>query len=153
MKKCKNCGTEFHPTNRKQKYCSIICNIKDNIAIDSNECWNWIGFKSKGGYGQFTNNSVTRFTHRVMCESTHGPAPKDKQFTLHACDNRACCNPDHLRWGSHQDNMDDMKERYKSVHGVERRNAKLTEEQVIEIIEKLKNFKNGDYVKIGKEYM
>ena len=33
------------------------------------------------------------------------------RYILHSCDNSICCNPHHLSWGSHQDNMDDMKQR------------------------------------------
>lgn len=56
-----------------------------------------------GGYGAYKNKAV----HRLVCEMAHGPAPKDKQFALHSCHNRRCCNPDHLRWGDARDNHND----------------------------------------------
>jgi hypothetical protein len=59
----------------------------------------------------------------------HGAIP-DGLFVLHRCDERACCNVDHLFLGTHQDNMDDM-------HAKGRANpisrAKLTPDEVREI--------------------
>jgi hypothetical protein len=44
------------------------------------------------------------------CTIAHGPAPKDKPFTLHECDNGEhsgiyCVTGSHLRWGTQKDNM------------------------------------------------
>ena len=151
-KKCKHCKTEFQQTCRQQHYCSTICKINDNVKIDNNDCWNWQKSKTRNGYGRFSYNKKIELVHRVTCESVHGPAPLDKPFALHSCDNPSCCNPDHLRWGSVEDNMNDVKERNRGVKGENHGNSKLTEEQAIEIIDKLKNYKRGDGVKLAKEY-
>lgn len=47
------------------------------------------------------------------------------QMVLHKCDNTACCNPDHLYEGTHQDNMRDVRERGKG-RGPSRRKILLT---------------------------
>jgi transcriptional regulator len=54
---------------------------------------------------------------------------------MHACDRRKCCNPEHLRAGSHGENMEDMKVKGRAnpVRGEDKKNAKLTETQVLEI--------------------
>jgi hypothetical protein len=73
-------------------------------------CWNWRQAKDRHGYGQFKPMSYVPplRSHRVAWELVNGPVPEG-QLILHSCDNRACCNPAHLRPGSHQENMDDKK--------------------------------------------
>ena len=43
---------------------------------------------------------------------TNGPIPPSDAYhgtvVMHICDNRICCNPNHLRLGTHDDNMADM---------------------------------------------
>lgn len=58
-------------------------------------------------------------------------------YICHHCDNRKCCNPDHLFTGTHQDNMDDMvsKNRQSRMIGEKHPMAKLTLEIVEEIRE------------------
>jgi hypothetical protein len=77
-------------------------------------CWLWRGAKShKTGYGSFQTGgkgSPTIGAHRFSYQMHKGPVPKGKQV-LHSCDVRLCVNPDHLRVGTHQDNMDDMTNR------------------------------------------
>ena len=54
---------------------------------------------------------------------------------LHLCDNRQCVNKDHLRLGSHDNNMQDMVDRNRSAknHGELGSNSKLTEADVLAI--------------------
>lgn len=72
--------------------------------------------------------------------SRHGLISSGKgrldSVVLHTCDNKLCCNPDHLRFGSHADNMADMraKGRRKCIGSGERNErAKMTPEQVLAI--------------------
>ena len=60
------------------------------------------------GYGVYGQRGVgQRYVHRMVCEFFHGPPPPGKPCALHSCDNKACYEPSHLRWGSYQDNSDD----------------------------------------------
>jgi hypothetical protein len=47
---------------------------------------------------------------RAVYVATHGDLSPDI-FVLHACDNPPCCNPAHLRPGTHLENMYDRKTR------------------------------------------
>lgn len=75
-----------------------------------NECWPWIGKPHKSGYGHMLAFGKVQYAHRIVFILTHGDV-SDDLMVLHNCDNRLCCNPNHLRLGTHQDNMDDMKTR------------------------------------------
>ena len=96
------------------------------------DCWEWTGYR-ENGYGRaFVTGKSTR-THRLAWEHANGPIPEGA-FVLHSCDNRACCNPAHLRVGTHQDNMDDMSSRKRHpgarMPGSTNPTAKLDEPQV-----------------------
>lgn len=78
-------------------------------------CWNWKGQKGTKGYGTFRyhagkgrNRGI--LCHRIAYTLTKGPI-KQGECVLHSCDNRLCCNPDHLRVGTNIDNIRDRLER------------------------------------------
>ena len=76
-------------------------------------CLEWTGATSWDGYGCLSagKGKVVR-AHRWVWESVHGAIPKKPRphtlFVMHKCDNRKCCNVDHLMLGTHDDNMADM---------------------------------------------
>lgn len=77
-------------------------------------CWEWIASTNQK-YGHISVSNVggtkkMRNAHRVSWELYNGPIPEGLQV-LHKCDNRLCVNPDHLFLGTHQDNMNDMKQK------------------------------------------
>jgi len=69
-------------------------------------CHEWQGTTNKGGYGIITIAGHNILAHRAMHAFNAGDAAPE--VVMHTCDNPRCCNPRHLRNGTHQENMDDM---------------------------------------------
>lgn len=67
----------------------------------SDECWEWTGAQrggraESGRYGSFWLDGKMQYTHRLSYEMHHGEIPENYEVD-HKCENRLCCNPDHLR--------------------------------------------------------
>lgn len=91
------------------------------------ECWNWTGHSHQRGYGIYWHAGKNVRANRFALELVAGPAPDDKPFALHSCDNPGCCNPQHLRWGSAMDNHQDRVMRKGPLHGENNVNSTITE--------------------------
>ena len=99
----------------------------------STQCWEWSGARHSFGYGLFLLNGKSSKASRVaLMIATGSPAPEGK-LACHRCDNPPCVNPKHLYWGSRQDNSDDAVSRGRIPLGQDRVQARLTEDQVVEI--------------------
>lgn len=73
------------------------------------DCWPWTRSTDSRGYGSLGRNGKTARAHVVAYELYNG-APA-ANHVLHSCDNPPCCNPAHLRDGTHAENMREAKER------------------------------------------
>jgi HNH endonuclease len=101
----------------------------------SNGCWIWTAYKDRQGYGKFRMGDM-QHSSRVAWILTNGAIPTDI-CVLHKCDNPSCCNPDHLFLGTHNDNMNDCKQKGRNknnpMHGESNTSSKLKDHQVLEI--------------------
>ena len=78
----------------------------------NSDCWLWTGSVDGHGYGQLSmpSNKKRTATH-VSLEISGRPRPGIgvDASAIHSCDIPCCVNPDHLRWGSHRENMLDCR--------------------------------------------
>jgi hypothetical protein len=82
------------------------------------ECWPWQAGRFSEGYGQFNVGRLPpQGAHRIAFGLANGGIP-DESNVMHTCDNPACCNPAHLRSGSHLQNMADRKAKGRNRNGI-----------------------------------
>ena len=62
---------------------------------DLGKCWNWTASTMKG-YGQFILPGISNSAHRAAWYFEYGYLPNGLELD-HACSNRLCVNPSHLR--------------------------------------------------------
>jgi hypothetical protein len=161
---CAQCENAFYATplriaSGRDKYCSAACYFESKRKepkdawelVDQSggptSCWPWQGTITRQGYGQFKCNGELWRAHRLIYTLVHG-AIADDMMIRHDCDNPPCCNPAHLREGTHDDNMNDKVERHRNAtgdragarlhpdrlpRGMAHGNAKLTDNAVREI--------------------
>lgn len=131
--------SRWHSSSNASVFERIVAKVKKD---DVTGCWLFNGSTSANGYGLIFRYEVdealkrrrprTVYVHRFMAEHAHGPAP-DGAVVRHACDNRRCCNPDHLSYGTQSQNMADAVRRGRFTRGRQHMHAKLTDEAAREI--------------------
>jgi hypothetical protein len=83
-----------------------------------NDCIEWTGHRNNCGYGCRSRRTGAGLVHRQAWIDAHGSIPPGMEV-MHLCNNPACYNVEHLRLGTHRENLQMA--------------AKLTTRQVIAI--------------------
>jgi hypothetical protein len=93
--------------------------MKSMCLIDDNNCWNWNkAIHYKNGYGYLGLKGKTVLSHRLSYELANGKIPEGL-LIRHKCNNRKCCNPEHLELGTPSENALDIKNRKTSSNNIE----------------------------------
>jgi hypothetical protein len=121
------------------------------LSSDTGECIDWPHARHKAGYGAIRIDGKTRTVHRLVCLKIHGDPPsKSKRYAAHSCGRHSCCNPRHLRWATHSENMMDRHFHGTDTSGEQHWNSKLTESDVSKIKQLLKG--NMTTTGIGRQF-
>ncbi len=111
-------------------------------------CWPWMMSVDKDGYGQYRlhgRRGRNLKAHRIAYQIANGSIDPEL-FVLHSCDNPPCCNPAHLRQGTHIENMSDMSLRGRSKKtgypGTKNVKCVLTEHEVLVIFNRVTSGEN-----------
>lgn len=74
-------------------------------------CWLWVGgWVDEHGRGRWQLDGKHTTSSRAALIISKGPPPNNDESmeACHTCDNPGCCRPEHLFWGTKEQNMRDM---------------------------------------------
>lgn len=113
-------------------------------VLGPDDCWFWKRCLGAGGYGRFWNGQKLVTASRCALELAIGRELTPGMSALHGCEARyapgdtsyrKCCNPRHLREGTHADNERDMVEAGRAgYHKIRRRHTSDQKMQAIEAL-------------------
>lgn len=114
----------------------------------SNGCIEYALSVDEHGYGRVKRKGRSYKAHRYAWYLKHGYWPE--KHILHKCDNRPCCNTEHLFEGNDKDNSDDKiskgRARSGDQKGFKNGNARITREQMGLIISMIKDGFNNCHI-------
>lgn len=94
------------------------------------DCLEWQGARDKDGYGicrYVVDGQRVDSPHRMAFYLANGYFP---EVVRHRCDNPPCCEPAHLRKGTHAENIRDKMARKRQAKGAAVAGVSLTEAEV-----------------------
>lgn len=77
------------------------------VKGEPDECWEWLAWRDKDGYGNTTLSGKFWRANRASYRIYKGKI-EDGLHVLHTCANPPCVNPNHLFLGTSKDNVNDM---------------------------------------------
>lgn len=121
------------------------------VEYSESGCWKWIGSIDGNGRGCMNVYSKLWIAPRLAFLFAYGSLCLSLKV-CHSCDNPLCVNPSHLWQGTSQDNMDDMVAKRRGTHGAKNCKAKLSDEDVLAIMDRKPTGKEGFHVGLAKEF-
>lgn len=115
--------------NRTQLEYAAVSIMKRMSWGGKRECWPWIGQVVR--YGRVRTPGFCSASHRIIFGLFVRVPPTDKKV-CHSCDNKPCCNPNHLWIGTQLQNVRDCIQKGRQVvtRGSQRPNSVLNEDIV-----------------------
>lgn len=130
---------ELRPRATSQSYDLWTCNrlMKKSTEDPTTGCLLWNGPLNKvGGYGRIWYREKSWRTHRLFYTLMVSDIPEGMDL-MHCCDNPRCINPNHLRPGTHSENIKEAytKGRKTTPQGTKHPRFRLSLTQVKEVFE------------------
>ena len=91
--------------------------LKARCKLTESGCWEWQG-ATASGYGRVKVLRKVVSAHRLAFKLANPEADVKGYDVCHRCDNRRCCNPEHLFKGTRSENMQDCKRKGRLNHTV-----------------------------------
>lgn len=126
------------PSRKRAPNGAPLAHFREHLRTPSPlGCKLWPYGKDSNGYGTVELDGRTQRVHSLACADLHGPMPEPGMHASHSCGNPTCWAYEHLTWKPPVGNARDKVEHGTQQRGERVSTARLTEPQVLEILDLL----------------